>query len=334
MPFDDLVGNKRIKLILTSYLKNDIIPFGMIFFGPGSANILSFATGFAKALNCLKRDNDFCNECRNCIEVEKGIFLDLNILSPGGQYYKKEQITFLIGDSHTKPLKGNKKIYILTDVHRMSESSSNAFLKVLEEPAPSNVFILLTNNLNALLPTIKSRCQIISFSPLLKSEIKNYLTELGYDEKKAQLISYLSQSSIENLISVNYDEYMQKRASVLSILTKLVRGKGVEDILLDFYNKSRSREKFIKYFKELVNLISLMLRDIMILKIDNNSENLINVDYKEDLMDLSGYVTVERVLFLLRQMEFLLRDIQRNLNTRVLILEFIKSYSVKEVQYV
>ena len=334
MPFDDLLGNKRIKNIMTSYLKNRIIPFSMIFFGPGSANILSFATGFAKALNCQKREDDFCNECRNCVEIEKGIFLDLKILSPGGQYYKKEQISFLIDDSYKKPLRGDKKVYILTDVQRMNESSANSFLKVLEEPAPSNVFILLTNNLNVLLPTIKSRCQILTFSPLLKEDIKKYLTELGYDAEKAQLISYLSQSSVESFSSIDYDEVMKKRLDVLSILKKLLTGRGVEDILLDFYSRSRSREKFINYFKNLVNLISLMLRDIMILKIDIDTNYLINVDYREDLMNLSEYLTVEKALFLIRRMEFLLRDIQRNLNTRVLILEFIKSYDIEEVNYV
>jgi len=329
MPFDDLFGNERIKHILTSYLRNDVVPYSMIFTGPGSTDLLIFAVAFAKAINCENSEADFCDSCIACSEIEKEIFLDLKILTPDGQQYKKEQIIFLIEDNYKKPLKGNKKINILTDAHKMNETSANAFLKVLEEPAQDNIFILLTTNPAALLPTIKSRCQILKFSPQSRAEIKKYLVEQGYDPEKARLMSYLCQSNLERILLVDFDEFMEKRAKGLSDLKKLINGVGVEDILLDLYQKSRSREKFIEYFRQLVNLISLMLRDIMILKIDKSNKNLINIDYRDDLMSLGEYIAIDKVLFLIRKMELLLRDIQRNLNTKVLTLEFIKSYTSK-----
>ncbi|MCK4761446.1 MAG: hypothetical protein KAW12_04540, partial [Candidatus Aminicenantes bacterium] len=329
MPFDDLFGNKRVKHILTSYLKNKVIPYSMIFTGPGAEDLTIFAVAFAKAINCLNSEADFCGECSHCSEVDRDIFLDLKILAPDGQQYKKEQILFLVEDNYKKPLRGKKKINILTEAHKMNEYSANAFLKVLEEPASDNIFILLTTNLNGLLPTIKSRCQLLKFAILSRDEIKDHLIEKGHDPEKAGLMSYLCQSNIESVLSGDFDEYMGQRARVLNDLNKLITGVGVEDILLDFYRRSRSREKFIAYFRWLVNLISIMLRDIMILKIDENSKNIINIDYKENLMNLSKYIAIEKVLFLIRKMEFLLRDIRRNLNTKVLILEFIKSYTSK-----
>jgi DNA polymerase-3 subunit delta' len=329
MSFDDLFGNERIKNILTSYLRNKVIPYSMIFTGPGSTDLLEFAIAFTKAVNCRDKQDDFCGVCTNCSEIEKEIFLDLKILTPDGQQYKKEQIIFLIEDNYKKPLKGEKKINILTDAHKMNENSANAFLKVLEEPAQDNIFILLTTNMNALLPTIKSRCQVLRFSPQSRAEIKKYLTEQGYDPDKAKLMSYLCRSNLERVLMVDFDEFMEKRAKSLSDLKKLIKGIGVEDILLDLYQKSRSRENFIEYFKRLVNLLSLMLRDIMILKIDENNKNLINIDYRDDLMSLCEYITIDKILFLIRKMELLLRDVRRNLNTKVLILEFIKSYTTK-----
>ncbi len=329
MPFDDLFGNERIKQILTSYLRNNVMPSSMIFTGPGSTDLLLFAVAFAKAVNCENGREDFCDACCNCSEIEREIFLDLKILAPDGQQYKKEQITFLIEDNYIKPLKGEKKINILTEAHKMNENSANTFLKVLEEPAQDNIFILLTTNMNALLPTIKSRCQILKFSPQSRAEIKKYLVKQGYDPEKARLMSYLCQSNLERILMVDFDEFMEKRAKILSALKKLINGVGVEDILLDLYQKSRSREKFIEYFRQLVNLISLMLRDIMILKIDKSNKNLINIDYRDDLMSLGEYITIDKVLFLIKKMELLLRDIQRNLNTKVLTLEFIKSYTSK-----
>jgi DNA polymerase-3 subunit delta' len=331
MGFDDLFGNKRIKHILTSYLRNDIVPYSMIFSGPASSNLLGFARAFAMSLNCLNSKADFCGECRNCIEASHDSFPDLRVLHPDGQFYKKEQITFLVEDNYQRPLKGNRKISIITDAHHMNVNSANAFLKVLEEPSLSNVFILLTDNLSGLLPTIKSRCQILKFSPLARREIKEYFEQRGDDPETARLKSYLSQSSMESVLTANFDEYMKKRAEILRVLSALLQDRGVENVLLDLFNRSRSRDKFVDYFKEMVNLLSLMLRDILVLSIDPENRNIINVDYKENLMALSNYITIEKTLFLIRKMEYLLRDIQRNLNTKVLILEFIRSYSGKIV---
>ena len=327
MGFNDLFGNKRIKHILTSYLRNNIVPYSMIFSFFCSSNLLGFAVGFSKALNCLNNTNDFCDRCRHCIEASHDSFLDLKVLQPDGRFYKKEQVIFLIEDNFKRPLKGNRKIYILTDAHRMNPNSANAFLKVLEEPALSNVFILLTDNLSGLLPTIKSRCQILKFSPLSRTEIKEYLMQQGDDEKTAKLKSYLSQSNMESVLTADFDEFMKKRAGGLDMLTALLQNQGVEAILLNLFKLSRSREKFLDYFREQVNLLSLMLRDIMVLLIDPHNRNIINVDYKENLMALSQYITIDNALFLIRKMEYLLRDIQRNLNTKVLILELIKSYN-------
>jgi DNA polymerase III subunit delta' len=335
--FDELLGNQRIRTILKNYLKNDIIPYSMIFTGPRSANMLNFAVAFAKGVNCVNPlpDGDFCGQCSNCKEIDKEIFLDLKILKPDGQFFKKEQIAFLIEDNFNKPVKGNRKFNILVDANQMNLHSANAFLKVLEEPAPSNVFILITENLNVLLPTIQSRCQILKFSPLSRSEIKTYLMKKrDFDEDNARLISYLGQSNMDSVMDVNFDEFMKQREVVFSILSALLMKQGIEGVLLDLYNRSRSREKFLDYFGRLVNLISLMLRDIMVLHIEREGSFVINIDYKEKLRQLSNYITVRQTLFLIRKMEFLLRDIKRNLNTKVLILKFMESYNKQEVENV
>ncbi|MCP4155553.1 MAG: hypothetical protein GY757_47960, partial [bacterium] len=212
MGFDDLLGNKRIKHILTSYLRNDIVPHSMIFTGPQSSNIQGYAMAFAKAVNCLDKNDDFCGTCRNCVEASQEGFLDLRIFHPDGQFYKKEQVLYMVEDNYMKPIKGKRKLYILNDVHRMNLSSANAFLKVLEEPAISNVFLLLTENLEGLLPTIKSRCQILKFSPLPRKEIREYLEREGDTPEIARLKSYLSQSNMESVLSADFNKFMEKRS--------------------------------------------------------------------------------------------------------------------------
>lgn len=332
MGFDDLLGNRRIRNILSSYLKNDVIPYSMIFSGPGSASMLKFAIAFARGVNCLgmQGEGDFCGQCVNCLEIEKEVFMDLNILVPDGQFYKKEQILYLVEDNYRKPIKGNRKINILTDAHKMNANSANAFLKVLEEPAPLNTFILLTDNLRVMLPTITSRCQILRFSPLSRTEIKTYLTEKGMEGEKAKQIAYLG-SNMEKALDTDYDAFMKKRQEIFNILQSLLSRQGMETILMDLFKRSRSREKFVAYFTDLVNHLAMMLRDIMVLQIEDSSQFLINIDYKERFMPLCRYLSIEKALLMIRKMEYLLRDTQRNLNTKVLILEFMNSYTIDEV---
>ena len=334
MGLDQLIGNNRIKNILHSYLRNDNIPYSMLFAGAAAANTVGFAVAFAKAIQCLDRNDDFCGVCRHCEEIDKEIFPDLKIISPEGQFYKKEQIIFLKEDNYRRPMTGKKKIFIVKDAQKMNENSANAFLKVLEEPAESTMFILLTKNLNNLLPTIKSRCQILNFTLPTPEELKTFFMGKGIEESQAELLSYLGQSGIEDVVEDNVDDLMEKRRRSLDILIKLSNKTNVDEILLDLNTRSRSRDKFLEYFTELVNLLSLLLRDIMLLHIEEESGYIINIDYKETLMNLRQQLPMAKVLYLVYRMELLFRDIQRNLNTKVLILEFIKSYTMKEVSHV
>lgn len=334
MGLDQLIGNNRIKNILYSYLRNDNIPYSMLFAGAAAANTVGFAVAFAKAIQCLDRNDDFCGVCRHCEEIDKEIFPDLKIISPEGQFYKKEQIIFLKEDNYRRPMSGKKKIFIVKDAQKMNENSANAFLKVLEEPAESTMFILLTKNLNNLLPTIKSRCQILNFTLPTPEELKTFFLGKGIEESQAELLSYLGQSGIEDVVEDNIEDLMEKRRRSLDILIKLSNKTNVDEILLDLNTRSRSRDKFLEYFTELVNLLSLLLRDIMLLHIEEESGYIINIDYKETLMNLRQQLPMAKVLYLVYRMELLFRDIQRNLNTKVLILEFIKSYTMKEVSHV
>lgn len=330
MPFEQLFGNRRIKRVLTSYLSNRTIPPAMLFSGAGSVNLKGFALGLAKALNCLKMEHDFCGECAHCLDIDREMFPDVRLLRPDGQQYKKEQVDFIVEDQLRRPLKGDRKVYILESAQMLSESSANAFLKALEEPSETTIFILLTPSLAGILPTIQSRCQVLRFAPPAPEEIRKYLLGQGMQEGKAALLSRLSQSQRLDLIHGNYDELLAARGAVLDVLGRLLRHDGEGEVLVKLNELNRRRDAFIAYFRELVNLISQFLRDIMVLKAGGDASLLFNIDFREELMVLSQYSGEEKLLFLIRRMETLLRDVQRNLNAKVLTQEFIRSFSDPE----
>ncbi len=329
MSLAEIIGNARIKATLAGYLRNEKVPSSLIFAGPDPYHQLQFAMNFAKALCCrLGERLDACDRCRPCLAIDRGLFPDARVLEPDGQFYRKGQLDELIASAFQRPLQGERRVFILRDAQRLNESAANAFLKTLEEPLASNVFILLTQNLNLILPTIQSRCQILKLLPLSDHELKLELQRRGVDPGKAGLMAFFNADTVEDLSGADWNELEEKRRSMLCILDRLIRQSEVEDILLDLYDRSRVRETFIAYFREMVNLISVLLRDIMVLIVDPASgSTLINSDYKEKLMELAALTDIDKVFFLIRKMEFLLRDIQRNLNARVLILEFINSYT-------
>jgi DNA polymerase-3 subunit delta' len=328
MSLAELIGNTRVKTTLAGYLRNERVPTSLIFSGSDPYHQMLFALNFAKALTCQKGGmTDACDRCRSCLAIDRGLYPDVQVLEPDGQSYRKSQMDELIAGACQRPLQGNKRVFILKDAQRLNESAANSFLKTLEEPLASNLFILLTTNLNLILPTIQSRCQILKFLPLSNHELKLELQRRGVDPEKARLMSLFKAENPDTMTPADWRELEEKRQAMFRILDRLMRQSEVEDILLDLYDRSRVRESFIEYFREMVNLISVLLRDIMVLMVDADSGTLINSDYKDKLMELAALTRIDTLFFLIRKMEYLLRDIQRNLNARVLILEFINSYA-------
>lgn len=328
MSLAEIIGNARAKATLAGYLRNERVPTSLIFSGSDPGHQLQFALNFAKALCCQQGSRlDSCDRCRPCLAIDRGLYPDVQVLSPDGQFYRKAQLDELIASACQRPLQGEHRVFILRDAQKLNESSANAFLKTLEEPLASDLFILLTQNLNLILPTIQSRCQILKFAPLSHHEVRLELQQRGVDPEKARLMAFFNSAAADGIGEEEWREMEEKRRSVLLVLERLMRQCEVEDILLDLYDRSRSRDSFIAYFRELVNLISVLLRDIMVLIIDPAAGGaLVNPDFKDKLMELAQTARIDTLFFLIRKMEYLLRDIQRNLNARVLILEFINAF--------
>lgn len=333
MTFSALVGNPQIVHRLRRYLEESRLPDSMIFSGPPSSSALSFAIAWAQGCNCLDYRQDSCGECRPCKEINAGIFPDLTVLSPDGQNYKKEQIIGLIESNAFRPISGRRKVTILCDAQRMNESAANAFLKVLEEPSSDHSFILISSNLHGLLPTIRSRCHILSFSSLSQRDVQGLLVGKGFSPEQANLLSFVNPDGAVGFQKNQINRFMERRKGALDLLMALLLDKGAEQVVVALETLSSNRQKFIEHFTVQINLISLFLRDIMIIQIDSDSQFVVNIDLREPLEYLARRTTPQRVMTLIRAMERLLRDVMRNLNTRVLIQELIRTVSWGEVMH-
>ena len=175
--FQDIVSQGHITKTLTNVIKNPkLLAHAYLFSGPRGTGKTSMARIFAKSLNCLSESEDKpCNKCSCCINITKGNSMDVTEIDAASHTSVEMVREYIINKVNFAPSEGKYKIYIIDEVHKLSNSSFNALLKTLEEPPSHVVFILSTTNVEDLPPTIISRCQRFDFHRITHSEIVNRL---------------------------------------------------------------------------------------------------------------------------------------------------------------
>ena len=174
---DAIIGHHQILKQLYHAIASDRVAGAYLFVGVANVGKETVALNFAKSINCRTSDEGACGTCLSCRKADDGNHPDLQIIRPSGAWIKIDQIRELQKRIIYRPLEGVRKVYILAEAERMNLEAANCLLKTLEEPPADSVLILLTTNLDALLPTIRSRCQIIPFHSLVVSELAGHLIE-------------------------------------------------------------------------------------------------------------------------------------------------------------
>ena len=174
-----IIGHQQIVEQLQHTVASDRIAGAYLFVGPTAVGKETVARYFAQLIFCRQdtQPPTVCGTCLACRKVDSGNHPDLQFIQPDGSELKIGQIRELQKQIIYEPLEANRKVYILTNVDRMNDPAENALLKTLEEPPASSVLILLTSNIRALLPTTRSRCQILQFHPIPTQQLAEILVE-------------------------------------------------------------------------------------------------------------------------------------------------------------
>lgn len=165
MRFDEIVGQEHVSQTLKNAFKNDHLAHAFLFCGPRGVGKTTSARILAKVLNCENVTEDFepCNECGSCKSFNDNASFNITELDAASNN-SVEHIRALIEQVRFQPQQGRFKIYIIDEVHMLSQQAFNAFLKTLEEPPSYAKFILATTEKHKIIPTILSRCQIFDFN--------------------------------------------------------------------------------------------------------------------------------------------------------------------------
>jgi DNA polymerase-3 subunit gamma/tau len=174
--FDEVVGQQHVSQTLKNALQNDQLAHAFLFCGPRGVGKTTCARILAKVLNCENVTTDFeaCNECRSCKSFNENASFNITELDAASNN-SVEHIRALIEQVRFQPQQGQYKIFIIDEVHMLSQQAFNAFLKTLEEPPPYAIFILATTEKHKIIPTILSRCQIFDFRRIQVKDIVGHL---------------------------------------------------------------------------------------------------------------------------------------------------------------
>lgn len=207
--FDTVVGQKSITATLKNAIKNDHLAQAFLFCGSRGVGKTTTARILAKTINCSNRTEkiEACNKCDSCESFNTGSSLNVFELD-GASNNSVEDIRSLIDQVRVGPQLGTYKVYIIDEVHMLSSSAFNAFLKTLEEPPKHAIFILATTEKHKIIPTILSRCQIFDFNRIKVVDIAKHLAfvakEEGItaDENALHIIAQKADGALRDALSI------------------------------------------------------------------------------------------------------------------------------------
>lgn len=227
--FSEVVGQEHIKRSLQNAIRYNRLPHALLFSGPKGVGKTTMARILAKALNCERGPSiEPCNKCISCKEIDLGNSIDVQEID-GASNRRISEVREIRENVKYRPSRGRYKVYIIDEVHMLTEEAFNALLKTLEEPPPHVIFVFATTEPHKVPPTIVSRCQRFPFHRISSSIICHRISEIASAEKidieedAIRLIAHSSEGSLRDALSL-LDQ-------LVSFSTPPINVKDVQEIL-------------------------------------------------------------------------------------------------------
>src|SRR6476469_1802968 len=261
--FSTVVGQAHITTTLKNAINNNQLAHAFLFCGPRGVGKTTCARILAKTINCENKtkDGEACNTCNSCVSFDAGTSLNIHELDAASNN-SVDDIRSLVEQVRFAPQAGKYKVYIVDEVHMLSSSAFNAFLKTLEEPPPYAIFILATTEKHKILPTILSRCQIFDFKRIINNDTVEHLQEIADKE------NIKTEKAALQVIAQKSEGCMRDALSILDKIVSFTNGEVTYQNILEHLNILD--EDY--YFKLLDSLQQQDLAGAMLLFDDINSK--------------------------------------------------------------
>jgi len=323
MGFDEIAGNSRVKSILRRALRRDRVPHALLFAGPPGSGKRRTALALAQALNCVDGTEEPCGVCDSCRAVAGGRHPDVLEIVLEKRKSSEDLKTELSIDqfrdfkrlAYLKPMWGRQRVF-LWKADLMSDDARHSILKVVEEPPASTTLVLLSENPDLVLPTIKSRCQTLVFGPIAVEEIEEALRRRGLTAERARAIAFLVRGDLDRALEENWDKAEERRTEAWEAFRGLVIGGREAEFLRRYAGLRRKDVK--DDLEERLGFFRAFSRDVVLLQEGGEPERLLNPDLEDGLRELAAKLDPGGGLRLAAAVGQALAGLERHLNTGLL----------------
>ena len=301
--FADIIGQEQIKEHLQNALKTNKVSHAYILNGEKNSGKEFIAKIFASALQCEKTGISLgmaepCGECHSCIQMAGKNQPDVIYVThekPGsiGVEDIRSQIN---GDVAIKPYSSPRKVYIINEGEKMTVQAQNALLKTLEEPPEYTVILILTTNMESLLPTILSRCVALNMKPVRDSQVKKFLMEtMRIPDYKADICVAFARGNVGKAKMLASSEEFDNVKEEAVTLLKYINEMEISEIVAAIKKINEYKLDVNDYF----DILAIWYRDVLLFKATNDANHLIfseEIQYIRRVADRSTYEGIETVI--------------------------------------
>ena len=337
--FDEIIGQKHITKSLINQIANDQVGHAYLFTGTRGTGKTSIAKIFARAINCETPVNGSpCGKCATCQALMSSINVDILEIDAASNN-RVDEIRDLREKVKYPPVVGKYKVYIIDEVHMLTDSAFNALLKTLEEPPEYVVFILATTEVQKLPATILSRCMRFDFKLVSQEDLENHLkyifkdSGIEYEDEAVSIIASLGAGSVRDTLSiadmcvaysnnkVTYNSVVEAigltdRATLNLLATSVINGDEGE-LLQNIDKIAKSGKNITQLSKDLVGYV----RDLLVVKTCKDYENILKLpkDQLAELKTLADKATNEKLIEILTRLSRLDNEYRYTTNPRGLL---------------
>ena len=310
--FRDVVGHESIIGHFKSSIEQGKVAHAYLIHGEKGTGKKMLAGLFAKTLQCEAGGTDPCGTCRSCIQCDSGNQPDIiwvthekpTVISVDDI---REQVN---NDIIIKPYSSRYKIYIIPEAELMNPQAQNALLKTIEEPPEYAVIMLLTNNLDKMLPTILSRCITLNLKPVGELDMMEYLSRMGVPQAKAKFCVGFAFGNLGKAVRLaTSEEYNEIKHDCVQILKDINR--------MEIYDLIYAVKKMSKYKLDIYDYLDIMMmwyRDILMLKVSGSPDKLLFKEEYATLKQQANYISYEGIENVLKALDKVKVRLEANVN--------------------
>jgi len=305
----------------------------LLFSGEEGIGKKLFALEIAKALNCRSPNGiEGCDECSSCTRISRFNYPqskepeaweemirtdhgDVGMMVAPKRVLKVDQMREIEREANYRPYEGRARVFLIDDADKLNEPSANALLKVLEEPPPTSHHILITSRPAMLLPTVRSRCQMIRFSPLTVSEIEQYLLQTKTaSQAQARLRARLAHGSIGRALSSDIESFKLQRDAMLKVIEALATDDRAL-LLLSSEELNSAGQK--DDYESSLDILETLIRDALMLSLGVEDDQIVNDDLRGKLAKVAESINAGTAANWIAKIEEMREQLLVNINRKV-----------------